>query len=332
MKSIDGAELVFRPLQAWQEYLEAEELQRVVWQMPDWRDVVPANLLITAHKNGGILLGAFDPSQRLIGFAFSFLGIAENVIASPSAPLKINSAKQFPNSEVDAYASSSQRPLLAVTPPKILKQCSHMLAVLPEYQGQKIGERLKFAQREQSLAQGIALMTWTYDPLLALNANLNLARLGAIARHYIVSAYGDMTDGLNAGLPSDRFEVEWWLNAPRVQACAQAIPPRKTWDTAIHSGAQLVFDVAFDARGLPSIQHVNSPNADFLLLEIPAKLGALKSVDAALALDWRMRVRDAFLKLFESDYVAVDFVFDSRQEKSRVAYLLTRRPIDLGMA
>ncbi|MBI5031368.1 MAG: hypothetical protein HZB51_12635 [Chloroflexi bacterium] len=294
MKTIDGSELTFRPLQAWSEYLQAEELQRVVWQMPDWRDVVPANLLITAHKNGGILLGAFDADQRMIGFAFSFLGVARD------------------------HA------------PKILKQCSHMLAVLPEYQGQKIGERLKFAQRDASLFQGIALMTWTYDPLLSLNASLNLTRLGAMARHYIVSAYGDMTDGLNAGLPSDRFEVEWWLNAPRVQACAHAAPARKTWDEALCSGAQPIFDVTLDARNLPRIVQIDEPNADILLLEIPAQLGALKSVDAALALDWRMQVRNAFLKLFNQGYVAFDFVFDARQAKSRAAYLLTRQPIDLG--
>ena len=295
MKAIDALDITIRPLKAWQEYLVAEELQRTVWQMPDWRDSVPANLLITAHKNGGILLGAFDPSHRLIGFAFSFLGTTND------------------------------------HQPTTLKQCSHMLAVLPEYQGQKIGERLKFAQRQATLAQGVTLMTWTYDPLLALNAMLNLVRLGAIARHYIVSAYGDMTDGLNAGLPSDRFEVEWWLNAPRVQSCVDAPPSRNEWDAVIKSGAQKIFDVNFDANDLPRIERVNEAEGDTLLLEIPANLSELKSTDAALACDWRMRTRAAFLKLFDAGYSATDFVLGAQQKNQRAAYILTRTPIDLGV-
>lgn len=294
MKTIDGAALVIRPLQSWREYLQAEELQNVVWQMPDWRDVVPANLLITAHKNGGVLLGAFDANSQLVGFAFSFLGSIQE----------------------------GER--------KILKQCSHMLAVLPEYQGQKLGEKLKFAQRLATLAQGVALMTWTYDPMLALNANLNLVRLGAIARHYIVSAYGEMTDGLNAGLPSDRFEVEWWLNSPRVQACAQMSPARQTWEEAAQQGAQKLFEIETDTRDLPRIHRVREPSADTILLDIPANLAAVKSADAALALDWRMQTRQMFQNCFNAGYAAVDFVFSARRQDARAAYLLTRQPLDLG--
>jgi len=317
MPTINGASISIRPLKEWHEYLAAEELQRIVWQMPDWRDVVPANLLIAAHKNGGIALGAFDANDRLTGFAFSFLGTAEQ---------------------------SGKR---------ILKHCSHMLAVLPAYQGQKIGARLKFKQRELVLAQDIALMTWTYDPLLALNANLNLARLGAIARHYIVNAYGDMTDALNAGLPSDRFEVEWWLNSPRVIECI-AHPERnaveskgaqsaerqpkgeskdalpRDWHTLVQAGAQGVLRIEFDARGLPRIARVNEPRGDPLLAEIPADLNAIRAAAPDLALDWRLRTRDLFQRVFAGGYVATDFVFATRGGHSRAAYILTREPIDFG--
>lgn len=290
-----GVAVTIRPVKAWREYLAAEELQRVVWQMPDWRDVVPGNLLITAHKSGGILLGAFDPAERMIGFVFSFLGTTE------------------PRGN------------------KILKHCSHMLAILPEFQGQKIGERLKFEQRQAALAQNIRLMTWTYDPLLALNGHLNLARLGAIARHYIVSAYGEMTDGLNAGLPSDRLEVEWWLDAPRVQARASAPPPRRDWDALLRSGIQPVFDITFDSRAVPRIARTRTVQGEKILLEIPANLNAVKAADAALALDWRMRARAMFQELFDAGFVAVDFVIQ-RAEPARAAYLLTHPPNDFGIA
>src|SRR3970282_1162763 len=98
-----------------------------------------------------------------------------------------------------------------------LKHCSHMLAVLPEYRDQKIGYRLKLAQREAVHEQAVRLITWTYDPLESRNANLNINRLGGIVRTYKRNHYGEMQDGLNAGLPSDRLLVEWWITSNRVK-------------------------------------------------------------------------------------------------------------------
>ena len=79
-----------------------------------------------------------------------------------------------------------------------------------------IGLQLKTAQREAVLAQGIELITWTYDPLESRNAYLNIQKLGAICKLYRRNEYGDMLDELNQGMPSDRFEVEWWINSRRV--------------------------------------------------------------------------------------------------------------------
>ncbi len=283
--SINDAPIAIRPLHAWQEYLAAEELQRVVWQMPNWRDVVPANLLITAHKNGGIALGAFA-AEQLVGFAFSFLGTATQ----------------------DGRTQ--------------LKHCSHMLAVLPAYQAQHIGVQLKFAQRAIALAQPIALMTWTYDPLLALNANLNLGRLGAIARHYIVNAYGEMTDGLNAGLPSDRFEVEWWMDTPRVAACAAQPPARANWDALVRAGAQAIVRVTFDPRGVPHIEQVDPPQRETVLVEIPSDFAAVKNAAPDRATEWRMTARQVFQNAFAAGYVATNFVFTASQ--TRAAYVLAQ--------
>src|SRR3972149_10784157 len=69
-RTMSDLDISIRPLETWDEYLAAEELQRSVWQMPDWRDAVPANLLIAVYKNGGIVLGAFD-GAKMIGFVFS---------------------------------------------------------------------------------------------------------------------------------------------------------------------------------------------------------------------------------------------------------------------
>lgn len=282
-------EISIRPLQTWDEYLAVELLQRSIWQMPDWRDAVPANLLITIYKNGGIVLGAFDGAQ-MVGFVFSFIG------------------SEKANGETK------------------LKHCSHMLAVLPEYQKRKLGARLKFAQREQVLSQKIDLMTWTYDPLQALNANLNLVRLGAIARRYISNAYGEMTDGLNVGMPSDRFQAEWWMASPTVVERATREPRPSDWDQLVRSGAQEVLVTKFDAAGFVHVEKEYEPHAPTLIAEIPARINALKTAAPALALEWRTRTRDFFTQAFEAGYVCTDFLFAARDTRERAAYVLTRDP------
>src|ERR1700678_2664669 len=93
---------------------------------------------------------------------------------------------------------------------------SHMLAVLPEYRNAGLGRRLKLAQREDALERGIERMEWTFDPLEIKNAHLNIARLGAIARHYLPDFYGPSTSPLQGGLPTDRLYAEWWLRSTRV--------------------------------------------------------------------------------------------------------------------
>ena len=68
------------------------------------------------------------------------------------------------------------------------------------------------------LAQGIELITWTFDPLESRNARFNFHKLGATCDVYLRNLYGAMRDTLNAGLPSDRFQVDWRIASPRVEA------------------------------------------------------------------------------------------------------------------
>ena len=98
---------------------------------------------------------------------------------------------------------------------------SHMAGVRPEYQGRGVGLKLKLAQREWALGKGFRRMAWTFDPMQAGNANFNFNRLGTTARHYSVNHYGDMQDGINAGMASDRLEAQWQLDSPRVIALAE---------------------------------------------------------------------------------------------------------------
>jgi predicted GNAT superfamily acetyltransferase len=91
---------------------------------------------------------------------------------------------------------------------------SHMLAALPERRHRGVGYALKLAQRAQALDQGISLVRWTFDPLVARNAWLNIGKLGAVVDRFERDYYGAMTDDLNAGERSDRFMVRWDLERP----------------------------------------------------------------------------------------------------------------------
>jgi predicted GNAT superfamily acetyltransferase len=104
---------------------------------------------------------------------------------------------------------------------------SHMLAVREPYRNLGLGQKMKFAQRDEALARGIELIEWTFDPLEIKNAHLNLNRLGAIARRYALNQYGISSSPLHGGLPTDRLVAEWWLRSRRVQAVVEGKPQAK---------------------------------------------------------------------------------------------------------
>ena len=94
-------------------------------------------------------------------------------------------------------------------------QWSHMTGVLPEYRG-GLGYRLKLAQRERALAQGYDLIEWTFDPLQAMNAHFNFAKLGGVVEEYAVNFYGESTSALHRGTPTDRVVLSWRIAEPHV--------------------------------------------------------------------------------------------------------------------
>lgn len=89
-------------------------------------------------------------------------------------------------------------------------QHSHRLGVSPAAQGQGLGARLKWYQRDWCLARRITHVRWTFDPLRAANARLNIGVLGARVSTYYPDYYGAM-EGINKGVPSDRLLADWYL-------------------------------------------------------------------------------------------------------------------------
>jgi predicted GNAT superfamily acetyltransferase len=74
-----------------------------------------------------------------------------------------------------------------------------------------VGRRLKLAQRERCLADGIERMRWTFDPFKTRNAHVNLDVLGGEVIAFAPAMYGARGFGVDREDESDRFTVEWPL-------------------------------------------------------------------------------------------------------------------------
>ncbi|OLE36217.1 MAG: hypothetical protein AUG48_08290 [Actinobacteria bacterium 13_1_20CM_3_68_9] len=215
------------------------------------RNVVPRELLLTMQQNGGLVHGAFLPDGRLVGFCFAFLGMRAGQ----------------------------------------LRLCSHQLGVMADFRGKGVGIALKQAQRYDALRLGYELVTWTFDPLEARNAYINLHRLDCIARLYDRDHYGAMEDELNRGLPSDRFEAEWWLRRPK--------PAAPTTEP-------LVLLRVGDA-GEPVLEQGTLGTRSPVLIGVPRDFQAIRRASPELALRWRLESRSAFERALAAGLIAVDF-------------------------
>jgi predicted GNAT superfamily acetyltransferase len=195
-----------------------------------------------------------------------------------------------------------------------------MMGIHPDHRDSGVGFALKRAQWQMVRHQGLDHITWTYDPLLSRNAYLNIAKLGAVCNTYRRSEYGDMRDGLNAGLPSDRFQVDWWVNTRRVdrRLGKRARRPLKL-ENFSKADLQPLYSVQQSESWPRPSEHFSALEGHLALAEIPTDFIALKDADFSLARDWRFFSREVFETAFAAGYIATDFVFD----QGRSFYVLT---------
>jgi predicted GNAT superfamily acetyltransferase len=171
---------------------------------------------------------------------------------------------------------------------------SHITGVRPEAQGRRIGYALKLHQRAWAASHGLATITWTFDPLVRRNAYFNLTRLGAVPTRYVVNAYGEMADGLNAGEPSDRFLVAW-----PVAPVAPHVPPDRGEAAVVLAGGPGGEPVA-TAPG----------DAPVRCAWVPEDIVELRRRDAPLARTWRLALRDAIAAAGADGYTATAMTRD----------------------
>ena len=234
--------------------------------------------LFVATLKRGAILLGAYDGSRLVGFVFSFPGLKDG------------------------------RPM----------QWSHMLGVRKDYRATGIGRELKLEQRRRSLAMGIDLMEWTFDPLVAVNARLNFRRLGVVVEEYVVNAYGESASPLHLGAPTDRFIAHWQMRSPRVAAVlggAGAPAGGDAWadvprvDDVGHRDGWLVCAGLDLAREEPELAVAIPPGFIDMLEHRPD-----------LAHAWRMATREIFTTYLSKGYRVVDFMFEPGADRG--TYLL----------
>ena len=150
---------------------------------------------------------------------------------------------------------------------------SHMTAVLVKYRDKGIGYSLKIDQWNWAKNNNYKEITWTFDPLVARNAKLNLIKLGVDISAYYPNFYGDMPDALNAGDESDRVMASWKVYGE--QPVAKSV--------------------------------ITNPDKADTLIKIPEDIVTIRSEDISENLKWRHKVREEFMRAFEKGGKVVGF-------------------------
>lgn len=198
---------------------------------------------------------------------------------------------------------------------------SDMLAVLPEYQKRGVGVRLKWAQREEALARGIGLITWTFDPLEARNAHLNLRRLGGYSSEFLENFYGMTASPLHHQLPTDRLLIRWELGSERVESLSsQGEPPRTVLTPPIPRINEVKWQAGWPVSSDPRTD-LTDPQ---LLLEIPPDFDVLAQAAPRVAEDWHRKVLCGLSHFVREGYRASDFIPTEDRGRRRPFYILTK--------
>lgn len=276
------ADIQIRDLTTIDEYRHVVQLEKEIWGYTDASDMVGIPVFIFTVHRGAVLVGAYDPAA-----SDKLVGFAYAVVGrKDGAPM----------------------------------MWSHMAGVLPDYRG-GLGYRLKLAQRERALAQGYDLIEWTFDPMQAMNAHFNFAKLGGVVSEYAINFYGESTSALHRGTPTDRIVLSWKLNSPHVvrrletpvalRARAQEVDEAPIVNTTTMEG---------EWRKTTAIDLTRSERR--VWIEIPTGFTQMQQQAPDRALAWRMDVRQMFQEYLGKGYRAVDFVL--QREAGFGRYLLAK--------
>jgi len=220
----------------------------------NFTEIVPPTVLMVAQKIGGLAAGAFDSNGEMVGFIFGQAG------------------------ELNGKSIN----------------WSQMLGVRSELRGKGLCLELKMYHRVFCLANNVAAVYWTYDPLVARNAHFNLNKLGAKIDQYVLDFYPENNGSvLHQGMPLDRFVVEWPVKelGEKKQFGSSDSPIVNTSDGKI-TGTTVDFAWPVECE---------------VRVEIPPDIEKILVEEPALAQQWRLNTRAAFSHYLQKGYRVVGF-------------------------
>lgn len=241
--------------------VELENMQRDVWGPGDI-EVIPVSHLKAVLISGGMILGALTGDQ-VLGFAYGF--------------------PAFPH---EPYTEG-------------FGMHSHMVAVRRDSRGKGIGKMLKQYQKSWCLARGMKWMSWTFDPLQAQNARLNLHHLGVVAYEYFPNFYGLLPGELGGDQESDRLLAVWNL-----------VDDENVMQQRARNVSSIVPVVVSEHTAGSEFEHpklLTMEDAAAVSIAVPRSITDLLAHAPGVADAWRKTVREAFTTYLSRGYVVADF-------------------------
>jgi len=182
-------------------------------------------------------------------------------------------------------------------------QWSLRLGVQKEARNLKLGYWLKTYQKECCLSIGIKSIHWTFDPLEARNAHINLNNLGAKAIHFEKNMYPRSHSKLHQGLePNDRIIIRWNLK--------KKLTAKKRPNIDLF-------------KNIPIINNKVGLNSDTVRIEIPLDIQDLKENNINEAVKWRKETSLGFSYYFKEGFEPTHFYKDPKT--SRCFYVLKKK-------
>ncbi len=268
---------------------DAQELQDTKWH-PDNTTMLYPPSLYHPKAAAATRLVVVDKNKNVAGFLFGFYGRGNKWMGNPNG-----------NSEYGPWIESQ------------------LMAVDDEVEGYGLGANLKWQQLKEAKEQRIKLVHWTYDPLLAGNAKLNLNTLGGIVAEFTPTYYPFFQNARNR-VPASRFGVYWLVESKRTEVAKSRQLPKLHFEKLATRNNINIINPLIDNLD-QKIAEWQTQSPDTILIQIPTdwqKLQdeAAKTGDSSLIESWRDKSDKLFERIIgrnEGKYIITAVTFDNNK-------------------